>query len=45
MVDTEEHAVEEHVLEGGAYRLAERCEEVVRFAAIGWVSVDVTRLW
>ena len=45
IVDTEEHFVEQHLLEGGAYRLAERCEEVVRSVAIGGVSVDVTRLW
>jgi hypothetical protein len=44
-VDTERHFVEQHLLESGAYRLAERCEEVVRSAAIGGVGVDVTRLW
>ncbi len=45
IVDTEKHFVEQHLLESGAYRLAERCEEVVRSAAIGGVSVDVTLLW
>ena len=45
IVDTDERAVEQYVLERGAYRLAERCEEVVRSAAIGGVRIDVTRLW
>ena len=45
IVDPREHVVEQHLLEGGRYRLAERCEGLLRPAACPEVQIEVSRLW
>ena len=45
IVDPREHVVEQHLLQGGQYRLAERCEGLLRPAACQEVQIEVSRLW
>lgn len=45
IVDAKKRVIEQHVLEGGAYRLAERCRKALNPAIIPDVRIDVTQLW
>ncbi len=45
IVDPDEHVVEQHLLEEGAYRLAGRCERVLRSALIPEIRIDLTLIW
>lgn len=45
IADSTEQMVEQHILEGGDYRLVDRCAGELRSRAIPGVRIDVTRLW
>ncbi len=45
IVDPDEHVVEQHLLEEGAYRLVGRCERVLRPAVIPEIRIDLTGIW
>ncbi len=45
IVDPEEHAVEQYLLEQGAYRLAGREEQEISFRQLAGVTVDLRKVW
>ena len=45
IVDIEEHAVEQYLLEGGSYQLAAREEHEICFRQLPGVAVDLRKVW